>query len=983
MSPVFTIMRKELRAYFLSPVALIFLSIFLVASFALFFRVEDNVFIRNLVDVRPLFRSLPILLVFLVSAITMKQWSEEQKLGTLEILLTLPLKSWQLVLGKFMAGWVLCLLALLLTVSLPVTVSFLGDLDWGPVLGGYLGAALLSAAYLSIGLCVSARTDNQIVALMLTLVVGGLFYIVGSATVTELVGPETAETLRALGTGSRFESVERGLLDLRDLIYFGSLTAFFLTLNVFFLELKRMDSQPKSAETMRTPQLIGLMLVGLNVLLLNAWVQPISFVRMDLTQNDDYTISEATKDTIESLREPLQIQFLYTTKTHEKLKSLIPQVRDMLMEYKALGSDNIQLSFADPFTDKQLEEELTDLYNVKSEPLPIIDQNSRGIANVYFHILVRYGNQHTLLSFRDLVESHLEGRDYKVRLRNLEYDLTSAIQTVTQGFQSVDALLQADSTPIRIKVFLSSAGYPESMKEIPPAVEKAASSIAEKTGGQLTIEVLDPSNNPGLQDEVRQKYGIQALSLGMFSEEKFWSFLVVERGPRVIPTPLVPELLQTQLSGDIGSAITGGDIEELIYDFIKRMTPGFRKQIGIATKTSEAPAPNFTGGPPPPPNRDFTQLEKELSSTYDVQLIDLSKNAIPTNIDVLIIGKTGELDAKALYAIDQYLMLGGSVIALASIYEGVPGVGGWNLDKLDDSLLDLLNHYGVAVGNEIVMDEQNFDLPYPVEEQKDGFTIRRIEQIDYPYFPMVTGGGFQEGNLAFKGVKELVVPWANPVRLAAKQNAAGDDVLDERGLPVIELPDGLTGSYLAWTTKDAWTVTEPNIAPDLNLPKESWFAKPKNAKSGRLPLAVNVQGRFKSYFTDRPDPNREAVDGTVVDAEPDKTGRTVLQSAGTARLIAIGSSEILSDKGSAFPFHFTFLQNLIDWSLEDTKLLSIRSAGAFAKTLKETEPKERQRLEWMNYLIVLLVLAAVFGSTYTRRNMTRSIIDTESEGAKS
>ena len=160
MRQALTIMRKELRAYFLSPVALIVLSIFLIASFALFFRVEDNVFIRNLVDVRPLFRSLPILLIFLVSAITMKQWSEEQKMGTMEILLTLPIKTWHLVLGKFLSGWVLCLVALALTLSLPLTVDQLGELDWGPVIGGYIGASLLAAAYLSIGLCVSARTDN-------------------------------------------------------------------------------------------------------------------------------------------------------------------------------------------------------------------------------------------------------------------------------------------------------------------------------------------------------------------------------------------------------------------------------------------------------------------------------------------------------------------------------------------------------------------------------------------------------------------------------------------------------------------------------------------------------------------------------------------------------------------------------------------------------------------------------------------------------
>ena len=172
----------------MSPVALIFLGIFLVASFALFFRVEDNVFIRNLVDIRPLFRSLPVLLIFLVSALTMKQWSEEQKMGTMEILLTLPIKTWHLVLGKFLSGWVLCLVALALTLSLPLTVDQLGALDWDRWWVG-TSAPRFTAAYLSIGLCVSARTDNQIVSLMVTLVIGGVIYVVGSSMMTDWLSP--------------------------------------------------------------------------------------------------------------------------------------------------------------------------------------------------------------------------------------------------------------------------------------------------------------------------------------------------------------------------------------------------------------------------------------------------------------------------------------------------------------------------------------------------------------------------------------------------------------------------------------------------------------------------------------------------------------------------------------------------------------------------------------------------------------------------
>lgn len=156
-SAVLTVARKELRTYFQSPVALIFLGIFLVGTLAAFFTLS-SFFARNLADVRPLFQWLPLLLIFLVSAITMRQWAEERKMGTLEILLTLPLSTRDLVLGKFLAAVVLVGIALLMTTPLPLMVAQLGDLDWGPVIGGYLAALLLGSTYAAIGLCVSSRT---------------------------------------------------------------------------------------------------------------------------------------------------------------------------------------------------------------------------------------------------------------------------------------------------------------------------------------------------------------------------------------------------------------------------------------------------------------------------------------------------------------------------------------------------------------------------------------------------------------------------------------------------------------------------------------------------------------------------------------------------------------------------------------------------------------------------------------------------------
>src|SRR5690606_36195261 len=185
------IAKKELRLFFASPIGYLFLLAFLAVTLFVFFWGEAF-FARNIADVRPMFEWMPVLLIFLSAALTMRMWSEERRTGTLEFVATLPVSGWEFVLGKFLACWILLGIVLLLTLPLPVTVSFIADFDWGPVIAGYVAAMLLGAAYLAIGLFVSARTDSQIVSLILASFVAGLFYLLGSPVLTSLVGGDAA-----------------------------------------------------------------------------------------------------------------------------------------------------------------------------------------------------------------------------------------------------------------------------------------------------------------------------------------------------------------------------------------------------------------------------------------------------------------------------------------------------------------------------------------------------------------------------------------------------------------------------------------------------------------------------------------------------------------------------------------------------------------------------------------------------------------------
>ena len=204
--------RKELTLFFTSPVAYLFIAVFLgVSLFVVFW--SEAFFARNIADVRPLFEWMPLLLLFLSAAITMRLWSEERRTGTIEFVSTVPVTGWEFVLGKFLACWTLLGYALLLTLPLPITVAFLGDLDWGPVWAGYLAAMLLGGAYLAMGLFVSAWSDSQIVSLLVAIVLGGAFYLVGTPVLSGLFEGPAEALLRFLGTGARFESITRGVLD--------------------------------------------------------------------------------------------------------------------------------------------------------------------------------------------------------------------------------------------------------------------------------------------------------------------------------------------------------------------------------------------------------------------------------------------------------------------------------------------------------------------------------------------------------------------------------------------------------------------------------------------------------------------------------------------------------------------------------------------------------------------------------------------------
>jgi len=244
MRNVVLILRREFASYFATPLAYVFILIFLVLANAFTFYVGDF-YQRGQADLRPFFMFHPWLYLFLIPALTMKLWAEERKSGSIELLMTLPVKVWEAVVGKFLAAWLFTAIALALTFPIWITVNYLGSPDNGVIFASYLGSLLLAGGFLAIGSCMSALTRNQVVAFILGVVACFVLLLAGYPLVLDAFqgwAPETLiNAIASLSLLTHFQSITRGVLEARDMVYFVMLIGFFLFTTAVAIDLRKAD----------------------------------------------------------------------------------------------------------------------------------------------------------------------------------------------------------------------------------------------------------------------------------------------------------------------------------------------------------------------------------------------------------------------------------------------------------------------------------------------------------------------------------------------------------------------------------------------------------------------------------------------------------------------------------------------------------------------------------------------------------------------
>ncbi|MEN8213691.1 MAG: Gldg family protein [Pseudomonadota bacterium] len=927
MASVAQTTRREFRMLFSTWSAYLFIALFLAASLFIVFWVE-TLFARNLADIRPLFEWMPLLLIFLVAALAMRMWSEERRSGTIEMLLTSSTPLWILVAGKFAAVSGVILLALLLTLPLPVTVAFSGPLDWGPVAGGYLAALLVGASYASIGLFLSSRTDNPVVSLVGTIVICGLLYLVGSDSLTAFVGQRSGEIMAQFGSGAHFLAITRGVLDFRDLFYYIALILIFLLLNLLSVERLRLAGDAPSRQYRRRQMII---FVLINALLIgNVLLSRNRELRLDLTQDHSFSISPATRDYLDQLDQPLLIRGYFSARTHPLLSPLVPQLRDLLHEYQVAGNGKVRVEIVDPLEAPEMEQEAAQNFGIEPVAFQVADRYQSALVNSYFNLLVSYGGQFETLDYNDLIDVRMRSEtDLDVRLRNPEYDITRAIKRVLAEQRSGTALFDVIGKPVVFRGFISASDkLPVGLQQLKKDLDNILGMLREGSSGRFSVDIRDPQAGDGaLAREIRASYGFRPMVLGVAKPDPFFFYMVLESDGEWVPIPVPEDLKSEHLQASIEAGL-------------RHFAPGVLRTV---TLTMPA-APDTIFGFKRKGQASYLQIEKRLRESVIVRKDDLGSGQVPAGSDLLLLIAPESLNEKQLFAIDQYLLRGGSVVIAAAPWKIQLGSDAIAAKRHQTGLELWLAHHGIILRDAMVMDAQNGAFPIPVQRNSGEMVVDEMQNLAYPFFPDIRKEGMENATGITASLNQVTLNWAAPL------------IIEPRNHTVIEL---------LRSSPDSWLEEEGDIQPDFERFSRSGFSSGEDQQQRSRLLAAIIQGEFDSFFKGRRSPLLPAEADT-----PQLAVDVVERSTADGKLIIIGSDSFLADSvielatratGSSYRNSLQLIENSMEWAFEEPGLLALRGRGAYARTLRPLSREQQERREYLNYALAITTVVLLYG----------------------
>lgn len=507
MSKISSIIQKEFRIFFNSAIGYVFLAVFLGFSGWLFFR---TFFLFGQADLRAFFLFLPWTFLFLIPAFTMRAWAEETRAGTIETLFTSGLASIKIILAKGLSMLLFLALALFLTLPFAISVSFLGNLDWGVVLISYLGALLLGLSYITLGLLISALTRNQIVAFLISVLLCFAFYIIGENFITVFFPAPMAEILTNLGLGAHYKSMIRGVIDTRDLLFYLGFISIFFTANIATLSAQFWPHK-YFWRTVTSATLVIASLINI--------VGQFAFARFDGTEDQNYTLSAASKNIIQNLEKPVTLKVFISDNVPAQMQSLTRDVRDLLAEYQLRGARKLTIETLDPLQDDTAQE-WAQSFQIPPLQLQVIEQDQQQVVKVFLGIAITLENPDEE-SFSQRFPQY-EVLPAVTQLEDFEYQLTTAIKKISTEQLPVIGFLTdhgtkklsnlnsrkreeaEDTIPIRdLKNYeIREITLPELKNQTPPAeitenppTEKEGETEKPETEGIATLLILGPTEN--------------------------------------------------------------------------------------------------------------------------------------------------------------------------------------------------------------------------------------------------------------------------------------------------------------------------------------------------------------------------------------------------------------------------------------------------------------------------------------------------------
>ncbi|MGM0595902.1 MAG: Gldg family protein [Myxococcota bacterium] len=676
-------------------------------------------------------------------------------------------------------------------------------------------------------------------------------------------------------------------------------------------------------------------LLGLNLFAFNFLIRDWHGARVDLTEYNEHSLSGHTRKVLRNLPDRVEIVGVFSKNTHKLLKPLIPKIRDMLGDYVAESGGRIVIELEDPESDREVKS-IFENYGIKPMPMPLSSKYKQEVKSIYFNIIIKYGDQTLKYGIDNLIDVQDEGGEVDVKLKNMELLLTRGIKKVTTSFTTLDSVLANISSPVKIIFNKLPEEYkqnisPEKLKEIQSSTEKLENKIKS------------------LQKRFKN---IEYKKVKAENQEKIF-MVEVNYGGKTIEFPLFMQAAEVSTS----------DISERVESSLKRILPGFTKRLGLVIPPADV-NPMMAKQMRRRPPSQFAVLKQLLQEDFEIEEVDLESGNPPLNTDVLLLARPEEMSEKAIYALDQYIMLGGSVVILLD-----PGKldmqalrqSKLKLNAVKSGLEELLANWGVNYKQQILADKNNFPYPMPREIQS-GLVV--VDDVPYNYFIKYDSG--------------LKHPIVANIPVVSTLWAGAFEINNEKDKN-IKIRPVLKSSSESWLKK-----IDPESGVDLTPNPAAQESEPPDSRSHLV--AVSLEGKFTSFYKgkksplekDKTETKNGDKSGDKSEEKSEKKSKQNKYDAGAkkefspeTRVLLVADSDFISEIGmkileNKYSLSLKFLRNSLEW-VQSSQEDFVTSSKGMPRPLDDLSPEKKSYIQHFIWIISLLALAFIFAVLFLTR----------------